>query len=59
MACCCCVHAECPHFLIGTPTHADCASVYANEHEVGDALEEIFSEGVLARSELFVTSKLW
>ena len=40
-------------------THVDCASVYDNEGEVGQALEKVFSQTKLTRSEVFVTSKLW
>ncbi|BFG36263.1 hypothetical protein CerSpe_225370 [Prunus speciosa] len=39
--------------------HIDCASIYGNEKEVGVALKELFSTGVVQRSELFITSKLW
>ncbi|KAE8099328.1 hypothetical protein FH972_017319 [Carpinus fangiana] len=39
--------------------HIDCASVYDNEKEVGMALKELFSSGVVQRSEMFITSKLW
>lgn len=38
--------------------HIDCASVYGNEHLIGQSLQEVMEEG-LDRSELFVTSKLW
>lgn len=38
--------------------HFDCAAVYGNERQVGDALREIMASGV-RRSELWVTSKLW
>ena len=38
--------------------HFDCAAIYGNEHEVGDALAAVMAAG-LKRSELFVTSKLW
>ncbi|PRQ43129.1 putative oxidoreductase [Rosa chinensis] len=39
--------------------HIDCASVYGNEKEIGVALKELFSTGVVHRSEIFITSKLW
>jgi diketogulonate reductase-like aldo/keto reductase len=38
--------------------HFDCASVYANEDEVGWALQDVMAAGI-AREELWVTSKLW
>lgn len=39
--------------------HIDCASVYGNEKEIGDALQEVFSEGIVTREELWITSKVW
>ena len=39
--------------------HLDCAAAYANEDEVGEALEDAFARGVATRTDLFVTSKLW
>ena len=39
--------------------HLDCASIYGNEAEVGRALSESFEEGVVARDDVWVTSKLW
>ncbi|KAF3449075.1 hypothetical protein FNV43_RR09799 [Rhamnella rubrinervis] len=39
--------------------HIDCAQVYGNEQEIGVALKELFSTGVVQRNEVFITSKLW
>ena len=36
----------------------DCASVYGNEHLIGEVFEEIMGTGI-RREELFITSKLW
>ena len=38
--------------------HIDCASVYGNEHLIGEALQEAIQSGI-KREELWVTSKLW
>ena len=38
--------------------HFDCASVYGNEHLIGQALAKVLRGGV-KREELFVTSKVW
>jgi alcohol dehydrogenase (NADP+) len=37
----------------------DCAAGYGNEGEVGEALTDVISRGIVAREELFITSKLW
>jgi alcohol dehydrogenase (NADP+) len=39
--------------------HIDCASVYQNEDEVGDAIGYVLERGLVEREELFVCSKVW
>jgi alcohol dehydrogenase (NADP+) len=39
--------------------HIDCAPIYGNESEVGRALAESVSEGIVSREQLWITSKLW
>ena len=39
--------------------HIDCAAIYGNEPEIGQALSEVFKEGIVQREELWITSKLW
>ena len=39
--------------------HIDCAAAYRNEAEVGVALHRALADGAIARSDVFVTSKLW
>lgn len=39
--------------------HIDCAYIYGNEKEIGEALHFAFSSGLVKRNELFITSKLW
>ncbi len=39
--------------------HIDCAWIYQNEKEIGDAFQEVFTADIVTREELFITSKLW
>lgn len=39
--------------------HIDCAWIYQNEAEIGNAFQDAFKSGEVKREELFVTSKLW
>ena len=39
--------------------HIDCAAIYRNEAEVGEALQRVFSRGEIQRDEVHITSKLW
>jgi len=40
-------------------THIDCAAIYENEAEIGEALSSVFSRGSVKREDVFITSKLW
>lgn len=39
--------------------HIDCAYIYGNEKEIGTALRYAFTNGMVKREEMFITSKLW
>ena len=39
--------------------HIDCAAIYFNEVEIGKAFNYLFTEGIVKREELWITSKLW
>lgn len=39
--------------------HFDCAFIYGNEKEIGQAIADAINEGEITRNELWITSKLW
>jgi alcohol dehydrogenase (NADP+) len=39
--------------------HIDCAPIYLNQAEIGQALTEALEDGQVRRDELWITSKLW
>lgn len=39
--------------------HFDCAAIYGNEKEIGEALKDAMAAGDVTRKELWITSKLW
>lgn len=39
--------------------HIDCAAIYGNEAEIGQAFSDAFQAGDVKREELWITSKLW
>lgn len=39
--------------------HLDCAMVYGNENEIGNAIREKIDDGTVRRKDLFVVTKLW
>ncbi len=47
------------HALKAGYRHIDCAYIYGNEKEIGEAFAYAFENGIVKREELFVTSKLW
>jgi diketogulonate reductase-like aldo/keto reductase len=40
-------------------THIDCAAIYRNQKEIGEAFKRVFGGGARRREDVFVTSKLW
>ncbi|KAL2834309.1 NADP-dependent oxidoreductase domain-containing protein [Aspergillus cavernicola] len=47
------------HALKSGYRHIDAAYCYQNETEVGQGIAQAISEGIVTRSEIFVTTKLW
>lgn len=45
--------------IAGGYRHLDCASVYGNEKQIGAVLNEILSDRLVVREELWITSKVW
>jgi len=39
--------------------HFDCAHIYGNEKEIGNAFQFAFTNKLVTRNELFITGKLW
>lgn len=39
--------------------HIDCAWLYGNEKEIGEAIRAKITDGTVKRDELFITTKLW
>lgn len=39
--------------------HIDCAAIYRNEKEIGEAFGRVFGGGKRKREDVFITSKLW
>ena len=39
--------------------HFDCAAIYGNEQEIGQALKDSIASGEITRKDIWVTSKLW
>lgn len=39
--------------------HIDCAAIYCNEKEIGEAFKKVFEINIIKREDIFITSKLW
>ncbi|EDM75454.1 aldehyde reductase [Plesiocystis pacifica SIR-1] len=39
--------------------HIDCAAIYGNEAEIGEAIARCVAKGTVTRDQLWITSKLW
>jgi len=53
------VYAAVKEALASGYRHIDCAPIYQNEPEVGEAIAEAIDSGTVARTDLWLTSKLW
>ena len=51
-------HAVTEALLMGY-RHIDCAFIYGNEVEIGEAFRDVFQKGIVDRKEVWITSKLW
>ncbi|MFA6355083.1 MAG: aldo/keto reductase [Candidatus Paceibacterota bacterium] len=40
-------------------SHIDCAAIYCNEKEIGEAFKKVFENNIIKREDIFITSKLW
>ncbi|WP_304038412.1 aldo/keto reductase [Mesonia mobilis] len=47
------------HALKNGYRHIDCAAIYGNENEVGNAFNKVFDSGEVKREDVWITSKLW
>ena len=55
----CSVTSHKRHICNNRYRHIDCAWIYRNQEEVGEAIQESIAESVVTREQLWVTSKLW
>lgn len=52
---------ECVRFAVEEAgyRHIDTATAYGNEEEIGNAIKDLISRGVVKREDLWITTKLW